>query len=37
MVETLIWAFFIAVPVALAIAAVFALMRSNQEVEIEEE
>jgi len=37
MLETAIWAFFIAVPILLAIAAVFALLRSNQEFEVEEE
>jgi len=37
MIETMIWAFFIAVPIVLVIAAVFAYIKTNQEVELDDE
>lgn len=37
MIETLIWAFFIAVPILLVVAAVFAYIKTNQEVELDDE
>lgn len=37
MIENLIWAFFIAVPALLVVAAIVATIRSNREFQVEEE